>query len=111
MHRAFDVKSMCCRALFNVLRERPNVLRNIIINTLEVLRHTSFSQRVAKILLTTQRRSGRRNTATLLSLKYLYICMCTYMHMCIGVSKERHSKCCAPRLSGSDIGFSLAGVR
>lgn len=101
---------MCFRALFDMLQATPNVLRNFIINTLEVLRHISFSQSAAEILQPTQCSSERCNTATLLSLKYLYLCMYAYMHMYIGGSKERRLKCCAPRLSGS-VGSCMVAVR
>lgn len=110
MHPGFKAKTTCCRALFNVLRQHPNVLRNFIINTLEVLRHTFVFQSVARKTLTTERDGSARNTATLLSLKYLYVCICTYTHVRIGVSKERRSKCCAPRESVSDS-LLLAGAR
>lgn len=100
MHPVFEAKTTCCRALFNVLRGGSNVLRNFIINTLEVLRNTSILQCVARKAFTTERDGRRCNTATLLSLKYLYLYICTYMHVCIGVSKDRRSKCCAPALGG-----------
>jgi hypothetical protein len=96
-HPAFKCHTLQKRAVLNVLRQRLNVLRNFIINTLEVLRHTLILQSVARKAVTTQWYGGGRNTATLLSLKYLYIYICTYMHVRIGVSKERRSKCCAPR--------------
>mgnify|MGYP001032317968 CR=1 len=115
MHRDFRSISMCCRGIFNVLRDNSNVLRNFIISTLEVLRNTSNLQSAAEILQPTQHHSGRRSTAALLPLKYLYLCTCTYMHMCIGVSKERRLKCCALRQSGSvsrlDYRPSMAGAR
>lgn len=101
MNRVFKPISMCCGGTFNVLRAAFNVLRNFIISTSDVLRSVSFFQRAAEIILTTQRRSRRCSTAALLSLKYLYIYICTYMHVCIEVSKERRSKCCAPALGVS----------
>jgi hypothetical protein len=101
MHPVFDSISMCCRGIFNVLRAAFNVLRNFIISTSDVLRSASFFQRAAEIRLTTQCRSERCSTAALLSLKYLYIYICTYMHVRIGVSIDRRLKCCAPRLSVS----------
>lgn len=99
MNPDFEAKKMCCRAVFNVLREGVNVLRNFIINTLEVLRNTLILQSVARKAFTTQWGGGSRNSATLLPSKYLYIYICTYMPMCIGVSNRRRSKCCATRLS------------
>lgn len=104
MHPAFKPISMCCRGVFNVLREGSNVLRNFIISTLDVLRNTSFFQSAAENPLTTQWGGRGRSTAALLSIKnyYMFYRYNSREYIAyIGRIRERRSKCCAPRQSVS----------
>ncbi len=110
MHRAFEHCTLGFLAIFNVLRQHINVLRNKISNTSMCCGNTFFLQSAARIPTRCQQPAPCRSTTALLSLLsfyniYRYICT----HVCVYIEEEGN-RLQSAGAAGLAVGPSLVAV-